>query len=87
MAPFDYGGGTATLREPASRSTRRSRETTLEKMSSLQPAFITDVCRNGRHSSQIVDGSAASDRVGAEGRAGLDPAPAFLGRLARRDRT
>ncbi len=56
------------------------RETTLEKMAQLQPAFIPDGVVTAGNSSQIVDGSAAvliaSDK--AASRLGLQPRARFL---------
>jgi acetyl-CoA acetyltransferase family protein len=80
--PVDDGGGTATLtrtRFVLDEAVRR--ETTLEKMASLQPAFIPDGVVTAGNSSQIVDGSAAvliaSERKAAE--LGLEPRGRFLG--------
>jgi acetyl-CoA acyltransferase len=56
----DESGGTATLTKvkfAVDEAVRR--ETTLEKMASLQPAFIPDGVVTAGNSSQIVDGSAA----------------------------
>jgi acetyl-CoA acetyltransferase family protein len=79
--PVDDGGGTATLtrtRFAVDEAVRRG--TTLEKMSSLQPAFIPDGVVTAGNSSQIVDGSAAilvaSERKAAE--LGLEPRGRFL---------
>ncbi|MBV8256491.1 MAG: thiolase family protein [Actinobacteria bacterium] len=56
------------------------RETTLEKMASLQPAFIPDGVVTAGNSSQIVDGSAAvliaSEK--AASRLGVEPRARFL---------
>jgi acetyl-CoA acetyltransferase family protein len=80
--PVDDGGGTATLtrtRFVVDEAVRR--ETTLEKMASLQPAFIPEGVVTAGNSSQIVDGSAAvliaSERKAAE--LGLEPRGRFLG--------
>jgi acetyl-CoA acyltransferase len=57
------------------------RETTLEKMASLQPAFIPDGVVTAGNSSQIVDGSAAV-LIASEQKAsqlGLEPRGRFLG--------
>jgi len=57
------------------------RETTLEKMAALQPAFIPDGVVTAGNSSQIVDGSAAV-LVASEQKAselGLQPRARFLG--------
>ena len=57
------------------------RQTTLEKMASLQPAFIPDGVVTAGNSSQIVDGSAAvlvaSEKKASE--LGLEPRARFLG--------
>ena len=53
------GGGTATLTRTRFAVDEAIRETTLEKMASLQPAFIPDGVVTAGNSSQIVDGSAA----------------------------
>jgi acetyl-CoA acyltransferase len=58
--PDADGGGTGTLtriRFAVDEAVRR--ETTLEKMAALQPAFIPDGVVTAGNSSQIVDGSAA----------------------------
>ena len=80
--PVDDGGGAATLtrtRFVVDEAVRR--ETTLEKMASLQPAFIPDGVVTAGNSSQIVDGSAAvliaSERKASE--LGLEPRGRFLG--------
>jgi acetyl-CoA acyltransferase len=80
--PVDGAGGTATLtrtRFGVDEAVRR--ETTLEKMASLQPAFIPDGVVTAGNSSQIVDGSAAvlvaSERKASE--LGLEPRGRFLG--------
>jgi acetyl-CoA acetyltransferase family protein len=75
-------GGSATLvrtRFAVDEAVRR--ETTLEKMASLQPAFIPDGVVTAGNSSQIVDGSAAV-LVASEQKAsqlGLEPRGRFLG--------
>ncbi len=76
------GGGAPTLvrtRFAVDEAVRR--ETTLEKMASLQPAFIPDGTVTAGNSSQIVDGSAAvliaSEQKAAE--LGLRPRARFLG--------
>jgi acetyl-CoA acetyltransferase family protein len=78
----DGEGGTATLvktRFAVDEAVRR--ETTLEKMASLQPAFIPDGVVTAGNSSQIVDGSAAvliaSEQKASE--LGLEPRGRFLG--------
>jgi acetyl-CoA acyltransferase len=80
--PVDDGGGTATLtrtRFAVDEAVRR--ETTLEKLAALQPAFIPDGVVTAGNSSQIVDGSAAvliaSERKASE--LGLEPRGRFLG--------
>ncbi|HVS84202.1 MAG TPA: thiolase family protein [Gaiellaceae bacterium] len=79
--PAEDGGGTATLtrvRFAVDEAVRR--ETTLEKMASLQPAFIPDGVVTAGNSSQIVDGSAAvliaSERKASQ--LGLAPRARFL---------
>jgi acetyl-CoA acyltransferase len=80
--PVDDGGGIATLtrtRFAVDEAVRR--ETTLEKMASLQPAFIPEGVVTAGNSSQIVDGSAAvliaSEQKASE--LGLEPRGRFLG--------
>ena len=77
----DDGGGTATLTRTRFAVDEAIRETTLEKMASLQPAFIPDGVVTAGNSSQIVDGSAAvlvaSERKASE--LGLQPRARFLG--------
>jgi acetyl-CoA acyltransferase len=74
-------GGAATLtrvRFAVDEAVRR--ETTLEKMASLQPAFIPDGVVTAGNSSQIVDGSAAV-LVASEAKAselGLEPRARFV---------
>ncbi len=77
----DEGGGAGTLtrvRFAVDEAVRR--ETTLEKMAALEPAFIPDGVVTAGNSSQIVDGSAAalviSDRKAAE--LGLEPRARFV---------
>jgi acetyl-CoA acyltransferase len=74
-------GGAATLtcvRFAVDEAVRR--ETTLEKMATLQPAFVPDGVVTAGNSSQIVDGSAAvliaSERKASE--LGLEPRARFL---------
>jgi len=78
--PFDDGGGTATLTRTRFAVDEAIRETTLEKMASLQPAFIPDGVVTAGNSSQIVDGSAAvliaSEQKASE--LGLQPRARFL---------
>ena len=81
-APGEDGGATATLtrvRFAVDEAVRR--ETTLERMATLQPAFIPDGVVTAGTSSQIVDGSAAvlvaSEKKAAE--LGLRPRARFLG--------
>jgi acetyl-CoA acetyltransferase family protein len=78
----DDDGGTATLtrtRFAVDEAVRRG--TTLEKMASLQPAFLPDGVVTAGNSSQIVDGSAAvliaSEQKASE--LGLEPRGRFLG--------
>jgi acetyl-CoA acyltransferase len=79
--PLDDGGGTATLTRTRFAVDEAIRETTLEKMASLQPAFIPDGVVTAGNSSQIVDGSAAvliaSEQKASE--LGLEPRARFLG--------
>jgi acetyl-CoA acyltransferase len=77
----DGGGDTATLtrvRFAVDEAVRR--ETTLEKMAALQPAFLPDGVVTAGNSSQIVDGAAAvliaSERKASE--LGLEPRARFL---------
>jgi acetyl-CoA acetyltransferase family protein len=78
----DGDGGTATLtrtRFAVDEAVRR--ETTLERMASLQPAFIPEGVVTAGNSSQIVDGSAAV-LIASEQKAsqlGLEPRGRFLG--------
>src|SRR5262245_60214906 len=53
------GGGTATLVRTRFAVDEAIRETTVEKMAQLQPAFIPDGVVTAGNSSQIVDGAAA----------------------------
>ena len=74
------GGGSATaVRFQVDEAVRR--ETTLEKMASLQPAFIPDGGVTAGNSSQIVDGSAAVLVASGEkaSQLGLEPRARFLG--------
>jgi acetyl-CoA acyltransferase len=81
-APEGDDGGTATMtrtRFAVDEAVRR--ETTLEKMAALQPAFIPDGVVTAGNSSQIVDGSAAV-LIASEQKAaalGLEPRARFLG--------
>jgi acetyl-CoA acetyltransferase family protein len=79
--PEGDGGGAATLtrvRFAVDEAVRR--ETTLEKMAALQPAFISDGVVTAGNSSAIVDGSAAvlvaSERKASQ--LGLEPRARFL---------
>ena len=79
--PSSDGGGTATLtrvRFAVDEAVRR--DTTLEKMASLKPAFVPDGRVTAGNSSQIVDGSAAvliaSARKASE--LGLEPRARFV---------
>jgi acetyl-CoA acyltransferase len=80
-SPDGDGGGAGTLtrvRFAVDEAVRR--ETTLEKMASLQPAFIPDGVVTAGNSSQIVDGSAAV-LVASGAKAselGLEPRARFL---------
>jgi acetyl-CoA acyltransferase len=80
-APEEDGGGTATLtrvRFAVDEAVRR--ETTLERMAQLQPAFLPDGVVTAGNSSQIVDGSAAV-LIASEKKAsklGLEPRARFL---------
>jgi acetyl-CoA acyltransferase len=80
-APDADGGGAPTLtrvRFAVDEAVRR--ETTLEKMAALQPAFIPDGVVTAGNSSQIVDGSAAL-LVASEAKAselGLEPRARFV---------
>jgi len=77
----DEDGGTATMtrtRFAVDEAVRR--ETTLEKLATLQPAFVPDGKVTAGNSSQIVDGSAAV-LVASEKKAsalGLEPRARFL---------
>jgi acetyl-CoA acyltransferase len=77
----DEGGGAPTLtRVKFAVDEAVRRETTLEKMASLQPAFIPDGVVTAGNSSQIVDGSAAV-LVASEQKAselGLTPRARFV---------
>lgn len=81
-SPDSTGGGAPTMvrtRFAVDEAVRR--ETTMERMASLQPAFQADGRITAGNSSQIVDGSAAvliaSERKAAE--LGLRPRARFLG--------
>ena len=79
--PDSDGGGTATLTRTRFAVDEAIRESTLEKMAQLQPAFIPDGVITAGNSSQIVDGSAAV-LVASEQKAselGLEPRARFLG--------
>jgi acetyl-CoA acyltransferase len=80
-APGEDGGGAATLtrvRFAVDEAVRR--ETTLERMAALQPAFIPDGVVTAGNSSAIVDGAAAvlvaSERKASQ--LGLEPRARFL---------
>ena len=77
----DDGGGTLTMTRTRFAVDEAVRQTTLEKMASLQPAFIPDGVVTAGNSSQIVDGSAAvlvaSERKAAQ--LGLEPRARVLG--------
>jgi len=74
------GGGTATLVRTRFAVDEAIRETTVEKMAQLQPAFIPDGVVTAGNSSQIVDGAAAllvaSESAASE--LGLEPRARFL---------
>src|SRR5437764_1148635 len=77
----DDGGGAAALVRTRFGVGEAIRETTLEKMAQLQPAFIPDGVVTAGNSSQIVDGSAAV-LIASEEKAsklGLEPRARFLG--------
>ena len=80
--PSGDDGGTATLtrtRFAVDEAVRR--ETTVERMASLQPAFVPEGRITAANSSQIVDGSAAV-LIASEAKAselGLEPRARFLG--------
>jgi acetyl-CoA acetyltransferase family protein len=77
----DDGGGTATMVRTRFAVDEAIRQTTLEKMATLQPAFVPDGTVTAGNSSQIVDGSAAV-LVASEKKAsklGLEPRARFLG--------
>jgi acetyl-CoA acetyltransferase family protein len=80
-SPAPDAGSTATLVRTRFAVDEAIRETTLEKMASLQPAFIPDGVVTAGNSSQIVDGSAAV-LIASEEKAselGLEPRARFLG--------
>ena len=79
--PDDDGGGAATMtRTRFAVDEALRRETTLEKLASLQPAFVPEGKVTAGNSSQIVDGSAAvlvaSERKASQ--LGLEPRARFL---------
>ena len=81
-APESGGGGAPTMvrtRFAVDEAVRR--ETTMERLAALQPAFVPDGKTTAGNSSQIVDGAAAvliaSERKAAE--LGLRPRARFLG--------
>jgi acetyl-CoA acyltransferase len=77
--PEESGGTLVKTRFAVDEAVRR--ETTLEKMASLQPAFIPEGVVTAGNSSQIVDGSAAV-LIASEKKAsqlGLEPRGRFLG--------
>ncbi|MHB8649334.1 MAG: thiolase family protein [Gaiellaceae bacterium] len=80
-SPDENGGGTATLTRTRFAVDEAIRESTLERMAQLQPAFIPDGVVTAGNSSQIVDGSAAlliaSEKKASE--LGLEPRARFLG--------
>jgi acetyl-CoA acyltransferase len=77
----DDGGGTLAMTRTRFAVDEAVRQTTLEKMASLQPAFMPEGVITAGNSSQIVDGSAAV-LVASEKKAsqlGLEPRARFLG--------
>jgi acetyl-CoA acetyltransferase family protein len=79
--PSDDGGGTMTMTRTRFAVDEAVRQTTLEKMASLQPAFIPEGKVTAGNSSQIVDGSAAV-LIASEKKAsqlGLEPRARFIG--------
>jgi len=80
-APEKDGGGAATMLRTRFAVDEAVRQTTLEKMATLQPAFVPGGKITAGNSSQIVDGSAAvlvaSERKATE--LGLTPRARFLG--------
>ena len=79
--PDGDGGGAPTLtRVKFAVDEAVRRETTLEKMASLQPAFLPDGVVTAGNSSQIVDGSAAVLVASAEkaSKLGLTPRARFV---------
>jgi acetyl-CoA acetyltransferase family protein len=79
--PEGEGGGATLVRTRFAVDEAVRRETTLEKMASLQPAFVPDGVVTAGNSSQIVDGSAAV-LIASEQKAsqlGLEPRGRFLG--------
>ena len=79
-APDESGGAPTLTRVKFAVDEAVRRETTLEKMASLQPAFIPDGVVTAGNSSQIVDGSAAV-LVASEAKAselGLTPRARFV---------
>jgi acetyl-CoA acyltransferase len=79
--PDSAGGAPTRVRTRFAVDEAVRRETTVEKMASLQPAFVPDGKVTAGNSSQIVDGSAAV-LVASEQKAsqlGLEPRARFLG--------
>jgi acetyl-CoA acyltransferase len=79
-APEDSGGAATMTRVRFAVDEAVRRETTLEKMAELQPAFIPDGVVTAGNSSQIVDGSAAV-LVASEAKVaelGLEPRARFV---------
>jgi acetyl-CoA acyltransferase len=79
--PTDDGGGTLTMTRTRFAVDEAVRQSTLEKMASLQPAFVPEGKVTAGNSSQIVDGAAAvliaSEQKAAE--LGLRPRARFIG--------
>jgi acetyl-CoA acyltransferase len=77
----DGGGDTLTMTRTRFAVDEAVRQTTLEKMAGLQPAFIPDGVVTAGNSSQIVDGAAAvlvaSEKKASE--LGLEPRARFVG--------
>jgi acetyl-CoA acetyltransferase family protein len=79
--PVDDGAGTLTTTRTRFAVDEAVRRSTLEKMASLQPAFVPDGKVTAGNSSQIVDGAAAvliaSEKKAAQ--LGLTPRARFVG--------
>jgi acetyl-CoA acetyltransferase family protein len=79
-APEEGGGGSVATRVRFAVDEAVRRETTLEKLASLQPAFVPDGVVTAGNSSSIVDGSAAMLIASepAASRLGLEPRGRFV---------